>query len=293
MEEHVPYAGADSSGAGPLPYARRLVEVLAAASGVTALYFAAGNPVVALQAPVSVWLDETVPFVPHAVWLYLPGYFASFFLTAWTLREARPFRAALVAFSMMLALALPFFLLYPVAGPRPPAPGDPTLTAAMVRWLYANDPAVNTFPSLHVANVTVCAVLSWRHHRRVGALVWALAAGVFASVLLLKQHWAVDLVGGWLLAAVGVAIWRAALTAQLPVTRLATWFANGGGAGLVSAPERAGSRSPARGDRSPGGPRSRSRRSSPASPGGAAGRRRSRRRDRTAPPGPSGPPAPA
>lgn len=247
--------------AGTLSYPRRLTEAVASTLVVCAVYFAAGNPAVPLQAPVAIPLDGAVPFRPESVWLYLPGYATAFLLTAWVIPEARRFRAALVAFGAMAVLALPFFLLLPIHGPRPAAPGDPGLTGEMVRWLFRTDPAVNTFPSLHVANATLCALLAARHHKGVGAVVWALAIGVFASVLLLKQHYVVDVPGGWVLAAVGYALWQAQASSPTLLGRLEALLGGAHhdatphgahGSARVSGPGSRGSRSPGPGGRSRG-----------------------------------------
>jgi len=206
-----------------LPIPRRLVEAALTAAVLSSTYFAVGHWSGAGRAPLEHMLDDRLPFVPESVWFYLPGYWACFLIPVFVLRDARRFRAALISLTMVTVLAAPLFVLFPIAAPRPPAPTDATMTAAMVRWLYANDPSGNTFPSLHVANSTLCAVVTTAAHRRWGAVVCALAAGVCASVLLLKQHWIVDIPAAWALAAVGAAIWRIQL---------------GGAAALVPLPGR-------------------------------------------------------
>lgn len=287
---------------GTLPLSRRLVEAIAGASAVTVLYGAAGLADLPRHAPIALPIDAAIPFQPAAVWLYLPGYWATFLLAVWVLREARAFRAALAAFLMMTVLATPFFLLWPVHGPRPAPPVDETVTAALVRWLYAHDPDVNTFPSLHVANATLAAVLVTGRSRWIGALAWSLALGVFASVLLLKQHWIVDLPGGWALAAVGVAAWRGQVEAGTMLRRLGGLrdalrhaladaqlraLADALRGGPIRA--RGGSLSPGPGDRSLAALPARSRPPAPASPDGDAGTPRSRPPDRREPRSPTPP----
>lgn len=279
-----------------LPLSRRLAEAGAAAGIVSAIYMGVGRAPLDLQAPVALAIDGAIPFVPASVWFYMPGYWACFLLAVWVLADARAFRAALAAFVLMTVLAAPFFVLWPVYGPRPAPPLDDGATAAFVRWLYANDPAVNTFPSLHVANATFAAAVVTRYHRRLGVLAWTLAFGVFASVLLLKQHYFVDLPGGWALAAIGVATWRAQTAAPTLLGRVdALLGALRGGEAPTPAParfsatRRSGSLSRGPGGRSRGAPPPRSRRVAPASPDDAEGTPRSRPPDRTARPGPTPP----
>ncbi|MFZ5482285.1 MAG: phosphatase PAP2 family protein [Myxococcota bacterium] len=191
-----------------LSLGRRFAEAVAVALAVSVVYFGTGTRMMPSAEPFVLPVDRWVPFVPETVWMYMPGYAACFLVTLWVVRDAESFRAALAAFGLLTVLAVPFFTLLPVAGPRPPAPVDATLSAQFVRWLYANDPNVNTFPSLHVANATLCAVITSHVDRRWGAVVWALAAGICVSVLTLKQHWAADVPAGWALATAGVAAWR-------------------------------------------------------------------------------------
>lgn len=203
-----------------LPFWRRLVEAAALALLLTGVYMGAGNTRPATSEPFSHVLDPLVPFVPETVWIYLPGYWLGFLVTVWAVRDPRHFRAGMTGLAAITLLALPFFLAWPVAAPRPPAPGDETLTAAMVRWLYASDPVGNTFPSLHVANVTFCAAITTAASRAWGAALWVLALAVAVSVLTLKQHWAIDVPGGWALAGAGVVAWRASLAAPALIQAL-------------------------------------------------------------------------
>jgi membrane-associated phospholipid phosphatase len=144
-------------------------------------------------------LDTTIPFTPHAVWPYLGFYFGNFVITGLHVREARVFRATVVAFACMSAMAFPFFLLLPAAYPRPVVDPATGLSATAVTILQAQDPPTNTFPSLHVANSILCAAAL----RRSGHPAWrgsaVLSGCVALSVLLLKQHWLADVLAGGVL----------------------------------------------------------------------------------------------
>jgi membrane-associated phospholipid phosphatase len=182
---------------------RRLLEAFSAAFVVWGLYIACAARVASAAPPFATPIDRAIPFLPQTVWFYVPVYIVSFFLVIWVVEDRRAWRATVLAFLAQAFLAWPFFLLYPVAGPRPAAPLDASLSSAFVRWLYDFDPNYNTFPSLHVANATCCALVVSACNRRTGAVAWVMAACVWVSVLTLKQHWLVDVVGGWLLAAAG------------------------------------------------------------------------------------------
>lgn len=145
--------------------------------------------------------DEAIPFLPHAVWVYLGFYFGTFVVTAIHLRQARAFRASMVAFTANALVAVPIFLLWPAAYPRPVVDPSVGLSETAVFLLQVNDPAANTFPSLHVANSVLCAAAL----HRAGSPVWrgsaVLAACVAVSVVLVKQHWLADVAGGVVCAA--------------------------------------------------------------------------------------------
>lgn len=166
---------------------------------------------VPVRPPVTPWItdvDRAIPYVPETVWLYLPGYALCLVLFVWTLNTIQKLRAAALAFAATLALAAPVFVLFPAACARPPATHMPGLTGDLLRFIELIDTPYNTFPSLHIAMATLAAWIASRNHLRTGWACWMLAFGVWGSVLSLKQHWLVDVAGGWVLASAGAWVWR-------------------------------------------------------------------------------------
>jgi membrane-associated phospholipid phosphatase len=217
---------------GRLSYFARFVAVLPLTAGAYGSYLYLGTPRRPIAPPVTTPLDAAIPFVAETVWLYLPGYVAGFLVALYALKATRELVAAMLAYLAVTLAAVPFFYLWPIAGPRPPAPLDPTWSAAFVRTLYANDPNFCTLPSLHVACATLTAAIVYDVDRRWGRLTWLLAMGVWVSVLTLKQHWLADVVGGWSLAAGGIWVWRAARASDLSIARgtdpsVRSWFRRG------------------------------------------------------------------
>ena len=189
----------------PHPPRRRLAEGLAAIAAIWALYAVTGWATLGAAGPAP-WvtpLDRAFPFVPAAIWVYIPFYAASFVVAGHGLTDVRSFRAALVALVLVSVLATPVFVLFPVVIPRPAI--DPTASVSLraVSWLYALDAPVNTFPSLHVANSALGALLLREVRARTAPLATTLAVGIAVSVVLLKQHWIADIAGGLFLASVG------------------------------------------------------------------------------------------
>jgi len=106
------------------------------------------------------------------------------------------------------------FLLFPVAGPRPEAAPEHALYALLIRW----DTPTNAFPSLH-AGLAVFSLLFahrvWgqdlpRPARAAAGIVGGLwGALILYSTLATRQHWAIDLAPGVLLAyAAHTWVWR-------------------------------------------------------------------------------------
>lgn len=151
-------------------------------------------------------LDRAVPFWVDTIWVYgtvsyttLLGYFL--------VRDARTtgrFGLTLVLASAVCWLG---FALWPVSFPRQlyPLDGAHGAAASLARLaeLRESDAPDNCFPSLHVALATSLALLLREPERprlvRLLAPVWATLVSL--STLTVKQHYAIDVLGG---AAVGL-----------------------------------------------------------------------------------------
>jgi membrane-associated phospholipid phosphatase len=150
-------------------------------------------------------LDLAVPLIPQTVWIYLSDY--ALVLFAFLLcRDLVRFAA--VGFSV-IGLAVVVQWLMPVAYPRALFPVDAAagLSAAALVLLRSVDAPVSCVPSLHVALTTVSALAIWRapprwHPVAISRLFFVWTGAVAVSTLTVKQHYAVDVLGGLILAAV-------------------------------------------------------------------------------------------
>jgi len=163
-------------------------------------YFAIGSPAPdrTLHAPY-IALDRMVPLQPGWELVYTSlGVFV--LLPLFVVRQKQLFHGALKAYLMVLIVAYVGFLAYPTVGPRPAAVIGDDFFTWWLRLNYALDWRYNCFPSLHVAHAFVSALTAYRVHQRVGlaAVVWASLVGV--STLYTKQHYAVDVIAGALMA---------------------------------------------------------------------------------------------
>ena len=151
-------------------------------------------------------LDRPFPVEPAWMLVYGSLYVFVVLLPLLVVRQWDLGRRALQAFLMVMLVSYAGFLLYPAAAPRPAqVPGGGFLPWTL-RLAYALDTEYGCFPSLHVAYSFVSALTCYRVHERVGiaAALWASLIGL--STLYTKQHYAVDVIAGALLALVAYAV---------------------------------------------------------------------------------------
>jgi len=154
-----------------------------------------------LLAPIQAFpLDALIPFRPDWVWIYLLYY--GFCFLPLLLREVRNnrgiFLRTALGFAIQFAVSTVVFLLWPMQITHPPIPEG--ASGEILNRLYGFDRGFNSFPSLHVANMTFVALL-FRHLRR-KQWVWGVvftALLISLSTLLVKQHYVSDVVAGGLL----------------------------------------------------------------------------------------------
>ena len=150
------------------------------------------------------WVDEAVTFDPRWASVYQSGYLL-LSVVPWLLDRPEDLSRYVRGFVRISLVGFAFFVLLPVAGPRPAdAPA-----AGMYGWLVSYDRPTNAFPSLHMAflgfTVLVAARVS-RHRVPASRRRWLLASAaawtvaVAYATLATKQHYAIDLPAGLLLA---------------------------------------------------------------------------------------------
>nr|WP_317402095.1 phosphatase PAP2 family protein [uncultured Gemmiger sp.] len=156
-------------------------------------------------------LDDLISFckyaiIPYYLWFaWIPG---TLFFFLWKGTRWDFWRLCLPLFVGM-TLALLFCAVVPNGVYLRPSyvPGTDVFARA-VRELYHTDTPTNVFPSIHVLNA-VTLDLAWQRYVRRGSrklqllgggLSHLLMAAIVASTMLLKQHSAMDAMGGILLA---------------------------------------------------------------------------------------------
>ena len=147
-------------------------------------------------------IDDKIVFWPPAILIYA-SHFAIVAVTAWVILDKKKWLFWYVSIVLASLSAFVVFAIWPTTIQR-----DQTLSLligsrwlSLYEWLYRFDPAANCSPSLHVALSTICAFSIWSEKRKLMGSIWLIwSLGIATSTLLTKQHYAIDVVYGWLLA---------------------------------------------------------------------------------------------
>lgn len=148
---------------------------------------------------VSIPLDGKIPFLPPFIVVYVLSY-CQWVLVLWlTTRESMDvfFRASATEILGKI-IVIPIFLIFPTAMVRPEITGS-GLFDWLTQLIYTLDTPDNLFPSLHCYDSWLCLRCVCRMQKVPGWFKWAngiFSLLVFASVVLVKQHLVLDILGG-------------------------------------------------------------------------------------------------
>jgi membrane-associated phospholipid phosphatase len=147
------------------------------------------------------FIDRAISFSSGWTWVYQSMYLMLPF--AWLARTRGDLAQYAIGLALVAVGGFAFFLIWPVAGPRPG--GIATIQGTAYALLVRYDAPTNSFPSLHIALAvyTACFALSMidaTRARRPLAIVLTLWIALIAyATLATKQHYAIDLTPGALL----------------------------------------------------------------------------------------------
>jgi membrane-associated phospholipid phosphatase len=178
------------------------VAIMFIAIAINAVLYLVPNHVVLQPAIELPWtrVDRAVPFIPWTLWVYFTDYLlvGSAFLQSRTWGEVRTFARAY--FALLLTGAL-VHLAWPTAFPREsfPVSGD-GFTAEVFALFRQLDMPTSCMPSMHVAGSFLAAFSLWRRRPSLALLFTGWACLVAVSTLTVKQHYAVDVGAGVVMA---------------------------------------------------------------------------------------------
>lgn len=168
------------------------------------LYFAIGYGLIGFLPHYDSWtaltpVDIAIPFLPIFIIFYFAGDLYAF-IPILTVQDKHRFREMMKGFFILMTIAFVCFIAIPIEMPKDVVYNDSWLSK-LSAYQHTYDTRFNNFPSLHVA-FTLYAWLILLHEKRKMAL-WTspLVFLIISSVLLVKQHLFIDLIGGVALAA--------------------------------------------------------------------------------------------
>ncbi len=155
------------------------------------------------------WLDERLPFVPEFVLIYFGSYvyWVVGFIVVGKQGE-QPLYELLTAVMLSFGVCLLCFIFLPATIERPQITGD-GFWNWMTSLLYSIDTPNCLFPSMHCLNswVIYLAVRGKQTYPRWLKITFCvLSLLIFASTVLVKQHFVADVVAGVLVAEVAMLI---------------------------------------------------------------------------------------
>ncbi len=142
--------------------------------------------------------EKNIPLLPALIFAYVMIYI---FLAVpyLVIEDLDYFKKIVKSFFICVTLHFAIFLIFPVGyNLRPVVNPDQGWAYALVDFYYWLDLPYNSFPSMHISNAFLVAFFM-RHHRPYwGWIMLPLAFLVAISVVLVKQHYIVDVVAGYL-----------------------------------------------------------------------------------------------
>lgn len=144
-------------------------------------------------------IDHMIPLIPEFIVPYMLGYL--FVLTPiFLFTQRHDYYRGVFVFILTLSIAFILFKLFPVLMSKTYATGSDAFSK-LTYFQQKNDTSFNNCPSLHVTlNLYCWGLLLIKFGRKMLWLAWVPAA-IIASTLFVKQHLAIDVIGGILLGA--------------------------------------------------------------------------------------------
>jgi membrane-associated phospholipid phosphatase len=149
---------------------------------------------------VSLWFEKDIPFVPSMI----IGYLFVFVLVAilYLIIDNMPdLWDVCIRFFNMSLLCFVIFLIFPVRMDlRPEVSMANNWIMELVSFYFWIDHPYNLFPSMHLSASFFSAFYCMRKGRIIGWIAMIMAVIVGVSVVLLKQHYIMDIVAGFFVA---------------------------------------------------------------------------------------------
>lgn len=138
--------------------------------------------------------ESDIPFIPIFILGYIGVYLAIVVIYA-VIDDYDIFKRGMFLCFIVSTIHFIFFLLIPVKMARPDLTHAVSAMDIVTKYYYVIDNPVNCFPSLHVSYPLAGTLILWSY-KRVWGIVMAVNTFIVAvSVVLVKQHYILDVVG--------------------------------------------------------------------------------------------------
>ena len=164
------------------------------------------------------WVDRWIPFLPNTVWIYLSEwlFFISVYIASEDLMNLNKYFYSYVALQCVSVI---IFWLWPTTYPRTLFPLTPELNP-VTNWVFSHlrvmDTPANCAPSLHVSSVYLSSFIFLDDQKSKLPLFFTWGTAIAISTLTTKQHYVVDVVSGFLMAAVTYYIFHRLIPYRIP-----------------------------------------------------------------------------
>jgi membrane-associated phospholipid phosphatase len=146
---------------------------------------------------IPLWPMWTVPYILSMAW-----WLACLIWAAWKMDDLT-YRSFILSADVVMLASYIIYLMVPTYVERPTLEGN-SWPIQWLQWVYSHDRPYNAFPSSHTYN-TVIVFLFWRRWYPPLTWLWGgMVVIVLCSTLFTRQHNLPDLLGGILLAWLGV-----------------------------------------------------------------------------------------
>lgn len=154
----------------------------------------------------AIGLDAMIPFCPAFISIYILAYVQWFVGYLVIARDSQKLcYDAIAADVAAKCICLIFFIVYPTMIERPEVSGT-GIWDTLTKLIYWFDSPVNLFPSIHCLKSWFCfrgTMLLSRSAKWYRITTFVFSVLVFASTVLVKQHFILDVIGGILTAEAG------------------------------------------------------------------------------------------
>jgi membrane-associated phospholipid phosphatase len=141
--------------------------------------------------------EDKIPFIPAFIFGYSLDYL-SVLLIFFLVTEELRFKKMIKSYLFLTTLHIFFFILIPVKmSMRPVIPVESGFLEELVKFYYWMDAPYNCFPSLHVGYMFLGTLVLWNYKRTWSYIYIVTTLLVSVSVILVKQHYILDVVGAY------------------------------------------------------------------------------------------------